>query len=820
MAQLVQKTSFSGGEIDPVLLERQNIQKVATGLEVARNVLIGKNALLEARKGNEFLVNAKVNSGVTKVFAVPYSDIVVEFTKDNIRIHKTDTGTYDDLVLTPNTLTDAIIPNLKFVYSNKFLRAYSSTFFKTKSPCLYIFGMSQFYVKVLALNDSLVNPTLTIPVNLGYFIQNALYRVSTNQDLHTASSVTQNITGTANEVEYAVTVVTEDGEESVSYLNLTTTSAAAQLKQPTTAGDYVEITVTTDTANLPYVTNAPLEYRFYRRPKLAGAFGYVGSCFEMIAIANGFKSTFRDLGQAADFSKNPPTYLINFDTTVFAPQTGLMYQGKMLYGNPIQISEEYIFASKTNFPWNLSRDYPLSDDSALLFKSGQSGVAEVLHMIDMGTLVVFTSVGIYTQMQRGAIVPSNAALTFVNSSVADVLVPPIKLGDLLVFYDGAVKSIDFSNQRQNYTVQDISDFSGHLFRDKRIVSWATVKKNNTDILFAVMDDGTVVSFSKNPTQELEAWVRHDFYGGKAITVCGDIANEKLLFVVERDGVRTLEYLGDEYLDSYVKKSLSVHGAIGWPIADLEWYFTALGPDVFAGDVRLDTTNPTTDYQTGFAVGKIYRLFDSNGDAYDLKCTSIPAPHQVIFENYQSNYDELPVELRTDPVIWETFTEITGLDHLNGKEVGVIVDGTTVASPLNNDMNLPILSPVAGTLTIPRAAYATVGLPYVCDIGTTDVKSPQDAKVALSSRLAGKAYTKTDGDSKLFYVGSYFPEDDTVTDMKRSDEMFNNTNKRNLKVRTYETVIPADWNNGARVCIRVVDPVAFRLLSMTIAVNIS
>ncbi len=128
--------------------------------------------------------------------------------------------------------------------------------------------------------------------------------------------------------------------------------------------------------------------------------------------------------------------------------------------------------------------------------------------------------------------------------------------------------------------------------------------------------------------------------------------------------------------------------------------------------------------------------------------------------------------------------------------------------------------MAGSLSIPRAAFATVGLPYVSDIGTTDIKSTQDLKIAVSSRLSGKIYCKTDNDSKLFYAGGYFGADDTLDGMKRSEEMFVNTNERSLRVRTFETILVADWNNGGRVCIRVVDPVEFRLLSITTAVNIS
>lgn len=808
MAQLVQKTSFAGGEIDPMLLERQNIQRVATGLETDRNMLVGKNALQERRPGTKFHKLAKANSGNVKTFKIPYTDYMMEVTENNIRLHTMGPGTYSDIGTGAGfTCADANIESLSFVYSSSFLNEISGDWFVENTPVVYIFGLSTIYVLKIS----------TLTVYAAKFQQIRYQYLQSGNATATKSSAFAG----AYDVDYCVTVVTPNGEETVIAAYLTFDGALSQLQLPDSTGEYNQITIQTQTSAPPYATTAPLEYRVYRRPKNAGAFGYIGSAFEMTSIANGFQSLFKDVGQVADYSKNPPTYIIPVTTGVpsVVGTKGLIYQGRLLIGNTTTNSE-YIFASRPRFPWNFTRDYPLSDDSALLFKSGQSNAANVLAMADMGTLVVFTSVGVYTQLTRGALTPSNAALTFVNGSVIDPNVPPVKLGDLLVFYDGSVKSIDFSNQRQNYTVEDLTDFSAHLFRDKTVTSWATIKKFNTDILFAVLDDGSVVSFVNNPKQELQAWTRHDFLNGSAISVCGDIANDELIFVVERDGVRTIEYLGDEYMDAYVTKSLNMAAQLGTTVEALDWFFTALGPDGFAGPIRLDTNTPGSNFESAFSVGKIYRLFDSNGDAYDLECTQIVGVEQVKFEIYNESFDELPVELRTNPDIWETFTDVTGLTHLNGKEVAVTVDGTPVSSPLNNNLNMTDLTPTLGTLTIPRAAFAAVGLPFASDIGTTDVKSTQDAKVGLSTRIAGKVYTKTDDDSQHFYVGASLPEDDTVTNMQRATEMFQNQNNRNPKIRVYESIVPADWNNGGRVCIRVVDPVPFRLLSITTAVTIS
>ena len=47
--------SFSGGELDPALRERTNLDKYRTGLARGRNVQINKTGRISNRGGTEFL---------------------------------------------------------------------------------------------------------------------------------------------------------------------------------------------------------------------------------------------------------------------------------------------------------------------------------------------------------------------------------------------------------------------------------------------------------------------------------------------------------------------------------------------------------------------------------------------------------------------------------------------------------------------------------------------------------------------------------------------------------------------------------------------
>ncbi len=817
MGRLVRKTSFTGGEIDEALFERSNLEKVQAGLETARNVIIKKNGRLSIRAGTIFQKNAKANTGNVLLIEIPNTDWLLEVSDQNIRRHTMSTGTFDDVV---SDFTDSDIPNLDYTVSSKYATDDGGGIdFEENAKCVIFY---------LEDNDPVVFNVETpfFPTPPSYNVTNELNPVGT--------SISNNVAGTGTpsgpNVDYGWTVVKRNGEEGT--LETFSAGAPTPFKLPVSATQYNTLTITWSGGLGSTAPYDPVEIRFFRRPEGGGAYGYIGSTFERTAGSGTRIATFIDSGQIADYSVNPPEYVSPINTiTSLGPKTGIIVQGRQLLGNVTE-NPEYIYGSKTNFPFNFTRDYPLAPDSAVLFKSGQTGAAEVLKFADVGAVVAFTSIGIYSN-QRGPITPDNIKMNYVGSAIINEKLPPLKVDDALVFVDkrdNSVKVLDFSNNRQNYSSDDLTVFSNHLFEGKEIVSWAYQKKGDP-IIWCVMDDGSVVALTYNPSQDMRACTRVDFDDAKVIAVStyGTGVDTGIVFMVERNGVRTLQKLANNDLlsdkekifsDNSVTKSINLAAQLGYPLRSLGFTFTPLTPQAWSGDVRLDSVLPSVF--TSSMVGKVYRMFDKKGQAIDFLVKSVPAGNQMILgPNPENPYDEISEQYRTDIDLYETFTEMTGLSHLNGENVSVYSDGNVISSPLNDVENLPNRTVLNGVLTVPRSAFCTVGLPFVWDVGTYEISS-DDPNVSVKARTTGSVFIKTHK-SKGFYVGPAFPENDSVQGMQTAD-MFEINHPQNAslppKTKRYEVPIPNDWKSNGRVCIRGCDPVPFELLSIIANVTLS
>ena len=802
MSRLIRKTSFTGGEVNKNLIERFNLVKVQSGLETARNCVVTKDARLISRDGTEYYRVASTTSGNYMYVEVPNTNYILEFTNLKCRKHDMIAGTFVDIT---TDIADASIPDLDFCVSNIYA---NSSSVEITNKCVLLFRKGDPIRVIDLITNSFDYTYYDIP-----------------QGSYISASLAATGAPSGYEVEYSITVIKPDKQETLSFQQ-----SFAAPKLPVSGSQFNTITVVTGVIVTPAI-----EYRFYRRPKDGGAFGYIGSSFDQTAGGGGtFVAKFVDFGQPADFSINPPKYIISTVTKVaeLYPKTGTVIGGRLYIGNTSDNSE-YVYGSRVNHPMNFTRDYPYSDDSALLLKAGQTGAANVLKIADGGgTIIDFTEVGIYAN-EKGPITPtSNSSLFNVGSSIINEKLPPLKFKDFLLFVDktdNSIKKLDFANSRQNYNSDDLTIFSGHLFEGKTIVSWTT-QKYGDPIVWASMDDGSLISFTFDDSQELRAWCRHDFYNGlvRWVTSYGVGVNSRVAIVIERNGVRYIEKLNNRFiqtnqtnlLDSSVYLEKSLHSVLGTTVAALGLSFTDLssGGD-WTGNVRLDST---AGLFTGAMVGKIYRQFDTDKQAIDYLCISVPSTNQAVFtKNPENPYDEVSVQYRSNIILYETFTTLTGLNHLNDENVSVYCDNSVIASPLNDIQNLPKITVSGGQITIPRSAFACAGLPFVCDIGTFEIIS-EDPKISVQGKTTGQVYIKT-AKSKGFYVGPEFPANDSVIGMSEPD-LFDVDNPQNAalpeKTKRFKVTLTNDWKSNGRVCIRVVDPVRLELLSIIANVTFS
>ena len=520
--------SFTSGELDPALHERTNFDKYKAGLSTARNVIIGKTGRVLSRPGRKWLVQCKTSSRKVLIHGSPDKGTFLEWGHLYVRIYTLD-GTL--LVEKAHALTEDDLPNIRFVDINA--------------------GFTLIFLKGSSVLQ-LVNAG-----DLTAFITTYFDRVPAPDTI----GVTAVGTPTGRYVDYVATAVVSR-VESVEIEIL----GASTRKLPITASQSNTINVTvTSSWGLRDKYN---EFKIYRRPQGGGAYGYIGSTTTYTNSSGDLVASFSDFGQAADYSHSPPTFTDSIldagstDTVQdLVPSAGLLYQQRLLL-----VSGETITTSRTGKTESFLREYPLSDDSALDFKTGSSGFAEILHVIDSDGLVVFTTKGVF--LQTGGLSPTNITLVKKGNWVIDKLVPPIAVPGGVLFIDSltnTVRRLFWSAELSSYIGEELSIFSNHLFQSSKVVSWA-FEEGEFPLLWIVFSDGTMSSFTYEPEHKMKAWTRHDSVGLiESVTymrqgfvninfpALGTIPG-RLIVVSNHNGVRHIETSVPRYLSATIAEA--------------------------------------------------------------------------------------------------------------------------------------------------------------------------------------------------------------------------------------------------------------------------
>lgn len=815
------QASYSGGELDPALQERITLKKYDNGLATARNSIIGKTGRLLSRPGRKHLVATKLADRKVVTHVIPELNQFIEWGHQYVRWYEMDGTLLDDIA---HTYTEDDLDAIRFVNTGD-LTKYSL-------QGQYVVLIMQAGVTVQSLVLDTTGPTATIYNTTA---------TSTFGHVVPPIYVGMAATGTGYAVDYAYTRVV-DGIESSHLESLN----VAQL--PINVGEINTLTVKAKTTADPEIVS---EIRVYRRPYLGGAYGYVGSSTYFFIVGADTRCAFKDYGQDADYSHSPPTQnadLLSTSTvlpfTVVKPQAALVYQQRVILA-----AEHQIFSSRTGYYYNFFRDYPYSDDSSLTFSAGSDSRPVILWMIESDGLIVFTTEGVFTS--TGALTPSNVDLSKRGKWLIDPVVPPIEIPGGVLFIDSltnTVRQLLWSDKVASYVAEELSIFSDHLFRDNKVTSWA-FQDGPFPLLWVTFSDGTYASFTYEQEHQMRAWTRHDSGTGvewvSSIRPAIDLETTpitrqagRVIYVVNNDGTRAIETNIARYptADEFVTNPEADKGetiaamdsVVSWShmilddITDDDVTLTPVTPGDWEGDLTLACVDDAIFPDPGIgAVGTIFRHFHPvDRTEVDLEVTARTNDNEVTV----TPSAEFPSAYATNPRLYETEADFSGLDHMDGENVSVISDGYVIASPNNSDQDYPTVTPAAGAITLPggrRGAIVHIGRPYVMDIETLDMETVEQRPIHIESKTVNKIYVKT-YQTRGLYIGNQFDPDGAVEGMENADSYVVNYEDTNPfianrydqpKSRRLEITLGGEWDSNGRVCIRQVDPLHFEILSI-------
>lgn len=797
--------AFGAGELTPELYERGNLDKFRTGLKSLRNAIVTKMGGLKSRAGtlNIALPNDNARG---KYLYIQAENTLFEFTNGNLRLFID----FDPQYNTFSTQTDvdlsaysvmSDITNIHFTYGNR-----------------YIFVFSQGF-EVIQID---INKIFTDPINAVSQMRNNVAPRNPWSLATTFSYVAGGTAPTGYDIDYAVTFVADGIETFIANTNQTR-------KKPANTNEHNVITVTIDKTLIPD-DFPPDEVRIYQRPRDGGGFLYVGNSTFPVETGTTATFTFKDFGVEPDPTNLPPEYVSQFIADTKSPiidlpgqyqyiikaKTGLVYQDRLVFSGTTLANR--VFGSRTGAT-AMTRDFPLQSDSAVSFKVGSDGALKVNRFFDGRGLMIFTSVGIY-ETPSELLTPDSAFGIKRGPYVADEGIAPQQLGEYVTIYDRRLKAVIGLIPTGNdgaYSYDEFSIFSAHLLKGKRIVSW-DIQEAETTVLWIVLDDGKVLSFSFQNEQQVRSWARHDFQDGiveEVIVMDVEGGTDVVCFIVNRDGTRSIERLTDRdasfisYIGTDASKFYNENLLVS--IASPTATVAPVTPDVWDGPLTI------TPAFSGFTVadGEILRVYTDTYQFIDLEVTDDTLG--VLTVTPSSEYPESMATLTIEDGLWMTYKTLTGLDHLEGKQVSVRVDGFTHASPLNTDpsKNFSKYTVVGGEITLEgetRGAYVSVGLPFVVDIETLEIDTVEQAPTKLEGQIVNKLWLSY-FESLFLYAAASYPDDDTVTGMENQEFQVEEDPDVGIlysqpmlpQSERLEMQIQGDWKVRGSVALRNVDP---------------
>ncbi len=173
----------------------------------------------------------------------------------------------------------------------------------------------------------------------------------------------------------------------------------------------------------------------------------------------------------------------------------------------------------------------------------------------------------------------------------------------------------------------------------------------------------------------------------------------------------------------------------------------------------------------------------------------------------------------DPVNDAKVTRVTGLWHLEGRDVAVYADGNVVANPLNPKLAITTVQNGAIDLDEP-AAYVLVGIPYYWDFQKLDLENLQGPTMTNKVVVVKSVFLTVENTRGLYASASppAGPPSDLVAGMKEYKPRKTKENP-NLPVEgktgVIEITISPEATTGGGIFLRGIDPIPVKINAIAV-----
>jgi hypothetical protein len=804
--------NLSGGELAPAFYAKTDIAKYQSGLRTCRNWMVQKSGGLANRAGFQYICEVKNNADTTRLlpfifnsdqtYALEFGDEYMRVIRNGAQVEVSGVAAWDSgaTYATGNLVSKSSVNYYaKQASTNKDPATETAYWYALTGD---IYEMPSPYDKADLFDLKYIQSADVVSIVENGYAPRDLTRTGHTAWTIGAMSFTPLVTaptnvavaGTAGAGTYVyhVTAVDPDTfEESLAGTKSQGSLAEASASQPHTITWTAVSGVTT----------------YYVYIEKSGYPSYIG-----IAGTNSFTNN----GITPDYDQSPPVARDPFPSAAYWPATIAYVQQRLTMANSTSDVEKIFMSKSANFK-NFTVGLSVEDDDAVTFTVAGSRVNAVKHIVSAGSknIVLTSSAEIEISGDEAGIITPAATNPKTISYYGSSDIQPLIIGSAVIFVqarNNVVRDL-YEDLVEGTGGSDLTIFASHLFEGKQIVSWAYQQVPNS-IIWVVLDDGQMLGLTYLRDHKVWAWHRHDTDGLFKDVIAIPEGNEDAVYViVERviDG-NTKKYIERMYsryfadpIDGvFMDSALSYDG---WHTGSTTMTLTGTG---WAYNDSLTLTASASTFVAGDVGNEIWLV---SGET-TIRCRIIAYTSATVVT--VNPHKDVPVAMQSVAITeWgKAVDTLSGLGHLEGKDIAVYADGFVVASPNNSAYEeIEVASGVAQLDKPYMVIHA--GLPYISDAETLDVDNFGGASLATSMKLiteiglyvqdalglfaGSKPPTGTDPLEGLFELKVRYQEapDDPNTPL---------TGFTSIKLQT-------TWNSNGRAFIRQVDPVPAKILAL-------
>ena len=676
MGTRITQSSFTRGELTPRLDARTNLEQREIGLRTAKNGFVHQEGGISNRMGLEYCGTAIDSTKAVRLMKFVFNaeqTYMLEFGNYTMRV------IYNGGYVENNGQIYQIATPYPANVLDRIKRSQSGDVLTLTHPNYKTRTLSRYGHTDWRFAETVIVPDIAQPTNA-----TASYHWGQDADQ----------TKNTRYYKYRVTAVDGDTNEE-SKASSATAKEKGHREANWLSDEYMTISWNR--------VEGAAEYNVYRQ--VNGIYAYIGTANQ----PNSGNPSFTDDNIEPDLTATVPIYKNPFSGTGNRPSCSGYFQQRMVFASSYN-NPQTLWASKTAAIHNFSYSRPLVATDAITLNMDDREVNEIRHLVPMKDLLVFTSTSEWKVNGTDGIfqatpVPASVVQSYYGSSHVE----PIISGSMVLFVQAGgsvIRDLGYDIMTEGYDGEELTIFSSHLFEGKEITYMAYAKEP-WRLLYVVFKDGTGAVMTYNKKQKLCGWCQLVTDGKFE---CVDVVREGLedvaYFVVkryingqwrkyiERTRTRVINNAKDAFLvdSGFYKEIKQKYTGTYTLVATGENYNTySIGNDgVFSEEeFRIDTVYSAEELNIGTILYSDTELSQKYGIIKSLSNSNI-----TIYE--------------------APYTRISGLEHLEGKQVICNVNGGIVAG----------LTVHNGSITLPKGKEAStiiVGLPYEFEFETLPIE---------------------------------------------------------------------------------------------------